>query len=302
MRTTFFDTPSETRRRQSITRFAETFMQLRQFNELEAARRAYAFLTTTPPAPSLAAMPASVTAQVQALGSTIGQIDAQAAAQTSAAGNLKDRASAAVAAAKELRSGHLVPLRKVAKLLAKGSSGAALSPNFAQSITIPHSHNYQALLAAASAAVQNVTPYKDLFIARGLPTDFLDQITAQAAVLSQAIGATGTARGARVTATTDITQLMHELRSTMHVLEIGVTKACKADRVNGPTTKAAWNNAKAIRKTATPTDVPFAPPTSVTPSATAPSSTTSAPVPSSTTSTSSGTSTTSTTSTTTQGA
>jgi hypothetical protein len=257
-------------------------MQLRQFNELDAARRALTFLTTTPPAASLTTMPATFTQQVTALGATISQIDAQASAQTSAAGTITDKASAAKAAATELRSGHLVPIRKVAKLLAKGSTGSTLSPNFASSITIPHDHNYQALLAAASAAVQNVTPYKDLFIARGLPTDFLDQLTAQATTLSQAISATGTARTTRVASTADIVQLMQELRSTLHVLDIGVVKACKADRVNGPTTLAGWKAAKTVRKGATPTDIPFAPPTTTGTGTTATPSSSSATAPSST--------------------
>ncbi|HXC24574.1 MAG TPA: hypothetical protein VNU46_01575 [Gemmatimonadaceae bacterium] len=263
-------------------------MQLRQFNELDAARRALTFLTTTPPAAPLAAMPATFTTQVQTLGTTITQIDAQASAQTSATGAIKDKASAAKAAATELRSSHLVPIKKVAKLLAKGSTGASLSPNFASSITIPHDHNYQALLAAASATVQNVTPYKDLFIARGLPTDFLDQLTAQATVLSQAISATGTAKTTRVASTVDILQLMHELRSTMHVLDINVTKACKADRVNGPTTLAGWKAAKTVRKGATTTDIPFAPTptTASTPASTSAKLTTSASSPSSATTTS----------------
>jgi len=235
-------------------------MELRQFNELEAARRGYTFLTSTPPAVPLANMPAPFTQQVQTLGTTISQIDAQASTQTAATGAIKDKVSATAEAAQELRSAHLSPLKKVAKLITRGSTGGTLSSSFPDSITVPHARNYSALLAAATAAVQIVTPYKDLFVARGLPTDFLDQLTAQAAVLSQAMQASGITKRTRVSATTDLKQLIQELHSTMHVLEIAVTKACKADRVNGPATMAGWKSAKAIRKAVVPTDIPFAPP------------------------------------------
>jgi hypothetical protein len=235
-------------------------MQLRQFSELDAGRRSYTFLTTTPATAPLANMPATFTQQVQALGATIGQIDAQASAQTAATGAITDKVSSALEAAKELRSAHLSPVKKVAKLITKGSAGGTLSPNFPYSITVPHVRNYSALLAATTATVQTVTPYKDLFVSRGLPSDFLDQLTAQATVLSQARQASGVAKQVRVSTTTDLKQLIQEMRSTMHVLEISVTRACKADRVSGPATMAGWKNAKAIRKGAIPTDIPFAPP------------------------------------------
>ena len=239
-------------------------MQLRQFNELDAARRAFTFISNTPPAP-LTTLPPTLTQQITALGTTISQIDAQASAQTSAKGTITDKAAASAEAAKELRSGHLVPLRKVAELITKGNTGGALSAGFPSTITIPNTRKYEALLTAAASAVQNVTPYKDLFIARGLPTDFLDQITAQAAVLSQTLQSVGVAKTTRVSTTKSLKQLFQELRSTMHILDIGVSKACKTDRVNGPTTFTAWKNAKTIRKPSTPTDIPFVTPAPVTP-------------------------------------
>ena len=235
-------------------------MQVRQFNELEAARRVYTFLTATPPAPPLANVPATFTQQVQVLGTTIAQIDAQASAQTAATGTITDKIAATNEAAKELRSSHLAAIKKVAKLLVQGSNGNSLSPNFADSINVPNVQRHAALLAASTAAVQLVTPYKDLFINRGLPTDFLDQLSAQATTLSQTIQAAGVAKATRASTTTDLKQLFHEMQSTIHVLEIGVTKACKVDRVNGPATMAAWKNHKTIRKAATPTDIPFVPP------------------------------------------
>jgi hypothetical protein len=253
-------------------------MQVRQFNELEAARRAYTFLTSTPLAPPLANMPTTFTQQVQALGATISQIDTEASAQTAATGAITDKVAATNEAAKELHSSHLSPIKKVAKLLVQGSTGGSLSPSFADSITVPNAQNHAALLSASTATAQLVTPYKDLFTARGLPTDFLDQLSAQATVLSQSMQASGVAKTTRASTTTELKQLFQELRSTMHVLEIGVTKACKADRANGPTTMTAWKNAKTIRKTATPTDIPFTPP-AVVPTPTPASASTSASTP-----------------------
>jgi hypothetical protein len=187
-------------------------MRVRQCNALAAARRAVTCLTTTPPATSLTAMPATVTQQGTALGATICQLDAQASAHTAAAGTITDRASAAKAAATELGSDHLVPIRTVAKRLATGSTGGTLSSTVASRVTIPHDDTDQTLLAAASTAVRHVTPDQDLCIARGRPTDFLEQLTAQNTTLSQAISATGTARTTRVASTADIVQLMQEVR------------------------------------------------------------------------------------------
>lgn len=232
-------------------------MQLRQFNELEAARRAYTFLTNAPP-PPLTTVPQTLTQQITALGATIAQIDAQGSTQTSATGTIADKAAAAEEAARELRSGHLVPVRKTAMLIMKGSTASSLSPGFPRNISIPQTRKYEALLNAASSAVQNVTPYKDLFTARGLPTDFLDQITVQATLLSQALQAAGVAKTTRFSTTKSLKQLFQELSSTMHMLDIGVTKVCKTDPANGPTTLSGWRNARAVRKVAVPTDIPFA--------------------------------------------
>ena len=112
-------------------------------------------------------------------------------------------------------------------------------------------------MAATTAAVQLVTPYQDLFIARGLPDDFLDQLTAQANVLRQAMQSSGVAKTTRVSTTTEVKQLLRELRITLGVLDIAVEKACKSDRVNGPATLTGWKNAKNVRKPATLTDIPF---------------------------------------------
>ena len=234
-------------------------MQLHQLHELGAAQGAYRVLTATPPYPPLANMPATFTQQVQTLGSLISQVEGQASAQTSATGGMKDKVSAVNTAVKELRSGLLVPLRKVAKLIVKGSTGGGLSPEFASTITIPFSSNPQGLVAAARAAVTNVTPYKDLFTARGMPVDFLDQISAQADAVTQAIQAVHDSKTARTGATVGLKQLLREIRSTVQVLDVSVQQACKKDRENGPTTKTAWETAKSVRKAPIPTDVPWPP-------------------------------------------
>lgn len=233
-------------------------MQVHQFNQLEAARRAANFLAATPVPPPLATMPASFHQQVQVLTTTIQEIDTQTTSQLSAAGAIHDCVSGAREAAQELRSFHLVPLKRVAGMLVRGRTGDALSPNFAASISIPHIRSYSALLAAAAATVQIVTPHAALFIARGLPDDFLDQLTAQAATLSEAMGSSGVAKRTRASSTADLKRLFQELRDTLHILEFALTKACRADRLNGPATMAAWKTARAIRKTATPTEIPFA--------------------------------------------
>lgn len=144
-------------------------------------------------------------------------------------------------------------------MLVQGSLGSSLSPNFADSIVVPDARSYSALITSTAATVQLVTPYKDLFIARGLPSTFLDRLSAQASTLSQAMQASGIAKRTRVSATTDLRQLFQELRHTMRVLHINVIQACKEDRVNGPAALSAWENAKRIRKGGTLTDIPFVP-------------------------------------------
>lgn len=254
-------------------------MQVRQLHALGAAQSAYRVLTANPPLVPLTNMSATFTQQVQTLGSLISQIESQASAQTSARSALTDKASAANTLAKELRSAYLVPLRKMAKLITKGNangtvtsattatsngSGGTVSTDVPVSITIPDENNYQALIAAANAAVTNVTPYKDLFIAHGMASDFLDQITAQITALTQALQAVKDAKSQRVGTTAGLAQLLKSVRSTIQLLDVAVQRACKADRVNGPAARTTWETAKNVRKAPVPTDVPWPPTTAKT--------------------------------------
>ncbi len=232
-------------------------MNVRQFNELDAARRGHTFLTVAPlPAP-LGDLPPAVAQQIPVLGELVTTLDARASAQTAAGGAITDRASAAREAAHELHFGLLSPVKRAATLIGKSAAGGALSPEFARTITIPNTRSYPALLTAVSGAIESLTPYKALFASRGLPDDFLDRMVAQSTVLRQAIAATAAARAARVGMTTEVVGLLHEVRSVMHVLHMGVTGACKADRVNGPGVLAGWHSATAIRRIPVSTDIPF---------------------------------------------
>jgi hypothetical protein len=242
-------------------------MQLRQLHALGAAQSAYRVLTANPPLAPLASMPAPFTQQVQTLGTLISQVETQAATQASTKSGLTDKVSVADAAAKELSSGLLKPLRKMAKIITQGSVGGAVNAALPTTISIPQGNNQHALIAAARAAVTNVTPYKDLFVARGMADDFLDQISAQADALTQAMQAVGDTKTQRASTTTSLQQLFKQIHTTIQVLDVSVQRACKADSVNGPATKTAWETAKSIRKAPMPTDISW--PQSVTTGTTA---------------------------------
>jgi hypothetical protein len=226
-------------------------MELRQLNALEAARRVYGFLTTTPLPPPLATMDPSFTQLVQTLGTLITSVDTDAATQIP--GNTKSQIAARNGAAKTLRSTYLRPLRKVAQIILKSNAGVNLSPGFPSLIHLPETHNDQALVAAANAVVQNITPYKDLFIAKGMPATFLDQFTAAVNTLVQSAESQRSAKTSQVSATADIDRLLKEIRDTIHLLDINVVRECKADKENGPAADAAWVSAKRIRRATTPT-------------------------------------------------
>ena len=187
----------------------------------------------------MAALPATATQQIQALNTTISQIDTQAAAQTAATGAMKTPRLPRLKR-QGVANRALSPSQESRQAFGKGNTRSDSSPELSRRDHRSTVAQLHAALAATTAAVQTVAPYKHLFIARGLSVDFMEQLTTQATALSAAMQASGTAKTTRVATTKDLAQLLEELRSTMHVLELAVTKVCRADRVTGPTTLFAW--------------------------------------------------------------
>jgi hypothetical protein len=122
-------------------------------------------------------------------------------------------------------------------------------PGVAQGVRGPRSSSYQALLAAARAILERVTPIKAAFVDRGVPADFdetmndlidaLEEATQQksSGLSEQSGGTAGLADAAKRGV-----QLVKELDAIMtHLLR------------NSPSLKAAWKTASRIQRDPQPT-------------------------------------------------
>ena len=88
----------------------------------------------------------------------------------------------------------LMAIRRTAKTL------ASFIPGLDEKFRMPASNSDQDLLNAARATAAEVMPFSDLLIARELPADFLDELTALIEELDTAISVQGGNLGRRVAA------------------------------------------------------------------------------------------------------
>lgn len=225
-------------------------MNSRQIRNLTLFKRVYDFVTSTPPAAPLA--PPSdpliqLTAQLQ---DAIAQAEDAAGIQQS--GNTKVTTSQYAGLRRTLRTRHMIPIRHVARVLAK------TTPGLDNLVQLPSkSASNAALLAAAHAAVTDVVPYQTAFIAKGLATDFISKLATAISALEQAADASVAAKRQKFTATSTLASAMANGRDI--VISIGhvVQEACDQDPASGAATRDAWELIQRIHSgSAAPLPVP----------------------------------------------
>ena len=210
-------------------------MNARQSNDLAMFKRVHDFITSTPPAPPLSPPPAALPQLVTQLADAITRIET--AASTQGSGTSKVTTAQRVALRRTLRTRYLIPIRHIARILAKttpGLGGIVQLPKKAASEA--------ALLAAAKATVIDVTPYQADFIAKGLASDFIAQLNNAIAAVEQAADANVSAKRQKITSTADLKAATDDGRDTVVSIGHVVQTACDQDKIYGPATRIAWEH------------------------------------------------------------
>ncbi len=216
-------------------------MHVRQRHAFDALMRAAALVTKDPLPTALAGLPPAFGAQVRALADAIATIDSYASDQQSGE---PQRVTAERRALKaKLRHRHLIPLSRVARVLQRATPGISLL------INVPHElGNEQSLVSSARAALNDVEPYRDLFVGAGFPLDFETQLSAAIQAVEEGKHKAAAAQARRGAATSGIRAALTRGRDAVHCLDAIVRRCCAADDVNGPPTLSDWESARRIHK------------------------------------------------------
>lgn len=218
-------------------------MHATQRRTLESLKRADVFVSSYLLTASLTPVSASLTDLVDALREAIATTDSLAADQQSGAQQMNTATRRALRS--ELRRDHLIPLRRVARVL------ESTMPGMPHVVNVPKKRsNEQSLIAAATAVAQDIAPYEDRFIGKGFPGDFVQQLESCILAVNDAKAEGSAARSRAVTATAGIRTSLQRGRDALHCLDIIVQRCCKADPVNGPAMLAEWESAHRVERRA----------------------------------------------------
>jgi hypothetical protein len=187
------------------------------------------------------------------LNSVINEMETHTAAQSSGRNATLQSSTSKAASRDELRR-DLDAISRTARAMALST------PGLEDKFRAPRSISDQALLAAARAFAADALPLKTEFTRRGLPDDFLDDLTSDIQEFEQAINQKIQKRGSQVAATAAIDS----------ALERGVNVARELDAImrnqfaNDPASLAAWLSASHTERSprrapATPSTTPPTP-------------------------------------------
>lgn len=195
----------------------EMFLRVREFG----ARRAAEFPESSLGRELLNRLDAVVTA-----------LDEHAAAQTSRRGGAQEGAAGKAAARDELRR-DLEAISRTARAL------AIATPGLENKFRAPRSVSDQALLWTARAFAADALPLKTEFTRRGLPEDFLEDLSDDIEAFEQSITGTIREREAQVAATAAIDDSIERGANAVSELDVIVRNRFAADAA----TLAAWLSA-----------------------------------------------------------
>lgn len=145
----------------------------------------------------------------------------------------------------QLRTLHLQPMRKISRVLSRETAGMP------RIVNLPH-HNAQeqVLVASAKATLEDATPYRDRFIARGAAPDFLDKLQNAIAAVEQARDDSNALRARVAKTTAGIEEALVRGRDAVRCMDTVVRVSCAADPLHGERTLAAWENASRVERVA----------------------------------------------------
>lgn len=172
------------------------------------------------------------------LDTVVAEFDAHTSAQTSQRGAAQEGTASKAAARDELRR-DLEAISRTARAM------ALATPGLENKFRAPRSVSDQALLSAARAFAADALPLKAEFTRRGLPEDFLEDLSADIEAFEQAITQTIQKREAQVAATAAIDESIERGVNAVRELDVIVRNKFAAD----PATLAAWLSASHTQRT-----------------------------------------------------
>jgi hypothetical protein len=187
--------------------------------------------------PGLPANPLATTlmAQIKAVAD---QMRGQGTAQVSGRGVFRGGTADRRRIAAELRE-HVRGLAKVARSL-----DPVAFPGVAQEVRGPRSSSYQALLAAARAILQRVTPIKAAFVDRGVPATFDETMNDLIDTLEEATQRKSSGLSEQSGGTAGLADAARRGVALVNELDAIMTHLLR----NSPSLMAAWNTASRIQR------------------------------------------------------
>jgi hypothetical protein len=240
-------------------------MQTSQGTMLQSLRAVQAFLDTN--AEPLAAVVKTGTRQQ--LDDAIAALSAHASGQTGSNLAAQGHTLNHRALRQALLRDHMAPISRIAR--ADLPATPALEP-----LKMPRGKPTAARLAAAAEGMaEAAAPFTSVFVAAGLPLDFVAQLNAASAAMLGSLTDRTQNRGARGTATQGLRQKLSAGRRIVHVLDAFVKSALQD---NQPLL-AGWNVVKRVPKTTGRPPITVVPPVTPPSTPTAPAPITLTPAP-----------------------
>jgi hypothetical protein len=132
---------------------------------------------------------------------------------------------------------HMAPIARIAK------ARLPRTPEMAP-LRMPRSNPaVQRLVTAAHGMAKAAAPFTDVFVAAGLPAEFLTQLNAAAEALVQSVSARSQSRSRRTSATKGLKTTLTAGRQIVHILDAFIQTALKDD----PILLAGWNAVKRVQ-------------------------------------------------------
>lgn len=214
-------------------------MDARQTRQLDALKRSLLFVTTSPLPTPLQNPSSGLTTQVAALRTAIDGVQTQATDQIS--GLVRQTVDQRNQARDALRTAHLEPILHVARVLERST------PGLPRLVNLRSARGGQAVLSAAQAALRDLAPYKDQFVAAGLPADFLDELQTAVAAYEAATNAVREAKVTQIQARAGIETALTDGDNRKRVIGALIRRAAVSDP-NGKTFLRGWDAASHVKR------------------------------------------------------
>lgn len=131
---------------------------------------------------------------------------------------------------------HMAPIARIAKV------DLPQAPTI-KALRLPAGRpTVERLAADAHGMAESARPYADVFIANGMPADFIDELNLAADAMVSALSDRSQSRGKRKGATTGLKTQLTEARKVVHVLDAFVKRAIPHDKA----LLSEWSSVKRV--------------------------------------------------------